>query len=235
MKAKRKEKTLAELQDQDWWWTWDNNYFSYDERRGKQKHTTTPKPIPGVFICRGEIQTCGLMGWTIWQDGLEWAAYRYELLRRVSRVTKLALFINLNPYEMDFLKKHFGLSQVFWTWSTFKEDTRPGWSQAVHWNLNLSNGGLRNSFLEFIKEQRAAQGLPEPKGRNSETSKRPSWLWVEMMDADEFDLRKEVDFDSSTLSQAKKKAKQDADEFFTLLGQRDEEDRKILWRKILTK
>jgi hypothetical protein len=217
--------TEAELIKRRWWWRHTSNFLVFNAK----KHTTKEQwpiwpQLPKISRKQPPI-------WPpIWKDGAEWAAYSYELLRRAGQQpAKLPPFLNLSVKETDFLKRLFGKSNMLWTSSTAP---RPGYSDAIHWNLSLSDGALRKAFLEWIAEQRQKHNVKTARGRVGQTSKSPSWLWPEMIDLNTNGLRNHPDFDSGILSRATRLAVTLANRFFAQLAL--EKDRASLWPKIVS-
>jgi len=207
-----------------WWWQHATNIFQLNPTNRTRRHDTKPLPLtPEPWHIGGKAV---VMEHPFWRDGVEWGAYHYELARRTKDMEKFPTWPQLNSDEMKFVRLLLGKSNVLW-WSC--TNPQPGYSDAIHWNLSLSDGALRTGFLEWIAEQRQQHNVRQVKGRAGQSSKGPSWLWPEMLDLAANGQRLDRDFDSGTHSSARKLSEDCAARFMQALTK--EADRSRLWKR----
>ena len=90
--------------------------------------------------------------------------------------------------ESHFLFGIFGTGKArgMWLYTTNLDPSHPlkledGYSQPVIWRLDAPINTLKLGFEKFIKEQRELNKI-NPRKSPSETSKRPPWNYIEILD-----------------------------------------------------
>ena len=205
-----KNQTREQLIKSRWWWRQATSIFVISEKN----HITKSLPLTSSGWTFGGKTI--VMEYPFWKDGVEWSAYQYELARRSKLMANHPAWPKLNAEQMKFVRLLFGKSNVLWVSCSKPKE---GYSDAMHWNLALSNGALRAAFVEWITDQKKYHGITGAKGRTGQTSKSPSWLWPEMLDSSANGIRDD-NFDSGTHSRAKELSNQLCELFTKELSQR---------------
>lgn len=176
--------TRAELTKEFWWNHIDPEKLDFEnvfepimanvsDRSGK-KIGEIPFPNP-------------LIGY--WDFGRDFAAYAYELARRVDRKLKLKAYPQLSPEESQFLFRTFGDNKSRKTYELsicnvdpkLPLESRIGYSQPAIWKLDAPKNTLVTGFLWFIEQQQKLNGI-KPRKTPGDTSKNPPWQYVELLD-----------------------------------------------------
>lgn len=166
--------------EQSYWWNLINDKSEDFER-------VFPQRAAG-----GIIQPCPLVWY--WYYGADFAAYAYELARRADRKLELKEYPELSMDESFFLINIFGNGKARKCDALYVTNldpsqpikSRTGYSHPVIFRLDAPMNTLRQVFEKFIKEQREIGNI-KPRKSPGETSKRPPWNYVELLD--EVDLR----------------------------------------------
>ena len=165
---------LARFKDH-WWW-----------RLVDDKDEDFKRVFPQT-TARGMIQNSMLVWW--WYHGQEFAAYAYELARRANPGLNLRQYPDLTANEGLLLHKLFGPGKsrktnalfIHCVDPAFPMTTRAGYSQPIIFRLDGTDRNLVQIFKDFIKRQRQQHGIRARKAPG-ETSKRPPWRYIELLD-----------------------------------------------------
>jgi hypothetical protein len=141
-------------------------------------------------------------------------AFNYELARRACRRRRLVPFTELKIAHTWILATYLGTISVPQIPSrdagNEKQEQEKGWTQIrpkFQWNLNLSERSLVEAFINYIHLNRQIQGIPAPSLPRER--RRPfSWRWLEFMDLSHFKIRPLDNKERSSLSSARKTAKE---------------------------
>ncbi len=152
-------------------------------------------------------------------------AFNYELVRREYRNER---FVPFHALKVQHFSVIWPLSDDPLQQPVFREtyDTNrqkeSGWTApkpCLQWNLNASKNALNRAFGLFIQQQRDLQNIPEPRPNAGERRKPLSWLWLELMDLADLNIRKLDDNERGKLSAARKIAKIKAKKFAMLVDE----------------
>ena len=165
---------LARFKDH-WWW-----------RLVDDKDEDFKRVFPQT-TARGITQNSVLVWW--WYHGQEFAACAYELARRANPSLNLRRYPDLTADEGLLLHKLFGPGKSRKTNALFIHCGDPkfpltakaGYSQPIIFRLDGTDRNLVQVFKKFIKRQRQQNGI-KPRKAPGETSKRPPWRYIELLD-----------------------------------------------------
>lgn len=118
---------------------------------------------------------------SFWKDGIEDAAFKYELTRRHCREKKLPPWPELDHETHVRLWKTLGQSDEYWV-VMFADKRAKDHTEPVQFNLRATDSALLRAFERHIREQRVLWNIPAgaPPRKNS-----PSWHWLEIWDEHE--------------------------------------------------
>lgn len=138
-------------------------------------------------------------------------AFNYELVRRVKRELRLQPFpsvAGLCRFSVPALDDA-PPEQIPCRATQYKAVKMKGWAPLIaEWNLNLCDAPLREAFMDFIRQARARDGIPEPR-RNAGIRRTPQpWRWLELMDISDLRIHYLGDTDQTTLRKARKRAEE---------------------------
>jgi hypothetical protein len=138
-------------------------------------------------------------------------AFNYELVRREKRELRLQPFpavAGLCRFSMPALDDTPPELLPFRA-THDKAVKEKGWVLLImEWNLKLSNAPLQEAFMDFIREARKRDGIPEPRRNAGSRRRPPSWRWLELMDIADLKIRRLEDYDQSIVRKARKRAKE---------------------------
>lgn len=182
--------TPTQIKRHKWWWRLPQKGFTISDS-GKTKGA---KNAPGQW----------------WKDGVEVAAFKYELFRRLDRANNPKTWLEVCGNAAVFLSKRIGQSVIPWpTWTGTDpkrlEKQNPTLTEPALFNLECSDSMLMNAFQDFISEQRRVKGVRKPKILPKNTV---SWKWLEVWDANEIDRVPLNNSEHSMKAKAQKKAKE---------------------------
>jgi hypothetical protein len=165
--------TVSQL-EKKWWWRKSNAVWTYN------RETTATRAAKPLKLYKGGL----------WKDGMETAAFAWELARRHPEAPDLPPFPEVSDLLALDLQSHFGKSEIAW----IEAQSNPakfqaGYSMPSVWPLHLPPYAVETRFREFMAEQRAQQGITPKKGRAAESSHGPSWRSVELLDLAQNEIR----------------------------------------------
>jgi hypothetical protein len=173
--------TPEQITRHKWWWRLPQSLFTISEKGVTSGNHSFKFKVKGVE----HSADVGLF----WKGGLEIAAFRYEIARRLKRKELSQSWLEIPDVTAFSIRSLLAETTVYFPVTTGTdpkqvEEQNPNHTEPILFNLDCSDSMLEQSFRDFIAEQRVLTGIKHPKiiRKNS-----VSWRWLEVWDLNEVD------------------------------------------------
>lgn len=168
------KRTPDQISRHNWWWRLPHPSFTISEKG-------TTEPVAQIIYQTRYISN--------WKDGLEIAAFRFELSRRLNKRKFPLSWLEISNDDAFQLWALLGESSKYWVNKTGTDPKKieaenPHYTEPILFNLDCSDSMLVESFEKFIAEQRILKKVRSAKiiRKNS-----VSWRWLEVWDINAID------------------------------------------------